>query len=149
MCGENGRVGRHDQECTPRNPLDVAAEAENETRDKIYDARGLRIVHILQVDDYRNFLAIVLTDGGGIPKDSRTHYCDLDTVTHGKLATRGFIVVLNVADVFGTIPIPADPSVIVMLDETGPSTGVAVHHADLRRYKPIHGRRSGETLVGD
>ena len=79
--------------------LDVAAETENETRDKIYDARGIRIVHVLQVDDYRNFLAIVLTDGDGIPKVSRAHYCDLDTVTHGKLATRGFIVVLNLTDV--------------------------------------------------
>jgi hypothetical protein len=33
MGGKNGRVGRHDQECTPRKSLDVAAETENETRD--------------------------------------------------------------------------------------------------------------------
>jgi len=36
---------------------------------------------------------------------SRTHYRDLDTVTHGKLVTREFIVVLNLADVLGGIPI--------------------------------------------
>jgi len=108
MCGKNGRAGRHDQECTPRKSLDVAAATENETRDKIYDARGTRIVHVLQVDDYRNFLAIVLTDGGGIPKASRTHYCDSDTVTHSKLATRGFIVALNLTDVLGSIPVLVD-----------------------------------------
>jgi hypothetical protein len=108
MCGKNGRVGRHDQECTPRKSLDVAAETENETRDKIYDARGLRMVHVLQVDDYRNFLAIVLANGGGIPEVSRTHYCDLDIVTHGKLVTRGFIVVLKLTDIFGSIPILVD-----------------------------------------
>jgi len=149
MCGKNGRAGRDDQECTPRKSLDVAAAAENETRDKIYDARGPRIVHVLQVDDYRNFLAKVLTDGGGIPKVSRTHYCDLNTVTHGKLVTRDFIVVLNLAEVLGGIPILIDRGVIIMLDETEPSTGVASHHADLRRYKPIHGRPSGETTVDD
>jgi hypothetical protein len=98
MCGKNGRVGRYDQECTPRKSLDVAAETENEAGDKIYDACGLRIIHVLQVDDYRNFLAIVFTHGGGIPKVSRTHYCDLDIVTHGELATRGFIVVLILTD---------------------------------------------------
>jgi hypothetical protein len=99
MCGKNGRASRHDQECTPRKSLDVATATENETRDKIYDARGTRIVHVFQVDDHRNFLAIVIADGDGIPKISRPHYCDLNTVTHGKLATRGFIVVLNLADV--------------------------------------------------
>ena len=57
--------------------LDVAAETENETRDKVYDARGNRVVHVLQVDDYRNFLAKILTHGGGILKVPRTHYCDL------------------------------------------------------------------------
>jgi hypothetical protein len=134
MCGKNGRVARHDQECTPGKSLDVAAETENETRDEIYDARGIRIVHVLQVDDYRNSLAIVLTDGGAIPKVSRTHYCDLDTVTHGKLATRGFIVVLNLTDVLGSIPALVDQGVIIMLDETEPSTGVASHYANLRRY---------------
>ena len=108
MRGNNGRVGRHDQECTPRNSLEVAAETENEAGDKIYDAGGIRLVHVLQVDDYRNFLAIVLTDGGGIPKVSRTHYCDLDTVTHGKLATRGFIVVLDLAEVLGSVPVVVD-----------------------------------------
>jgi hypothetical protein len=143
MRGKNGRAGRDDQECTPRKSLDVAAAAENETRDKIYDARGPRIVHVLQVDDYRNFLAKVLTDGGGIPKVSRTHYCDLDAVTHGKLVIRDFIVVLNLAEVLGGIPILIDRGVIIMLDETEPSTGVASHHADLRRYEPIHGRPVG------
>jgi hypothetical protein len=149
MCGKNGRACRHDQECTPRKSLDVAAATENESRDKIYDARGPRIVHVLQVDDYRNFLAKVLTDGGGIPKVSRTHYCDLDTVTHGKPVTRDFIVVLNLAEVLGGIPILIDRGVIIMLDETEPSTGVASHHADLRRYEPIHGRPSGETMADD
>jgi hypothetical protein len=149
MCGKNGRAGRHDQECTSRKSLHVAGETENETGDSIYDARGKRMVHVLQVDDYRNFLAIVLTDGGGIPKASRTHYCDLDTVTHGKLATRGFIVVLNLTDVLGSIPVLVDQGVIIMLDETEPITGVASHHADLRRYEPIHGRPSGETSVDD
>jgi hypothetical protein len=146
MCGKNGRVGRHDQECTPRRSLHVAAEAENETRDKIYDARGKRMVHVLQVDDYRNSLTIVLTDSGGIPKVSGTHYCDLDTVTHGRLATRGFIVVLNLTDVLGSVPVLVDRGVM-MLDETEPSTGAALHHADLRRYEPIHGRRSRETML--
>jgi hypothetical protein len=149
MCSKNGRAGRHDQECTPRKSLDVAAATENETRDKIYDARGTRIVHVLQVDDYRNFLAKVLTDGGGIPKVSRTHYRDLDSVAHGKLVTREFIVVLNLADVLGGIPVLIYQGVIIMLDETEPSTGVASHHADLRRYEPIHGRPSGETTVDD
>jgi hypothetical protein len=146
MCGKNRRVGRHDQECTPRRSLHVAAETENETRDKIYDARGKRMVHVLQVDDYRNSPTIVLTDGGGIPKVSRTHYCDLDTVTHGRLATRGFIVVMNLTEVLGSVPVLVDHGVIIMLDETELSTGVALHHADLRRYEPIHGRPSGETM---
>ena len=74
-------------------------ETENETRDKVYDARGARIIHIFQVDDHRNFLAIIIAYGDGIPKVPRPHYCDLNTVAHGKLATRGFIVVLNLADV--------------------------------------------------
>jgi hypothetical protein len=108
MGGKNGGVGRHDQECAPRNSLDVAAETENETRDKIYDARRIHIVHVLEVDDYRDFLAIVLTDGGGIPKVPRTYYCDLDAVTHGKLAARGFIVTLNLTDVLGKIPVLVD-----------------------------------------
>jgi hypothetical protein len=108
MRGKNGSVGRHDQECTPRNSLDVAAETENETRDKIYDARGIYIVHVLEVDDYRNLLAIVLTHGGGIPEVSRTHYRDLDTVTRGKLAIRGFIVALSLIDIRGKIPVPVD-----------------------------------------
>jgi hypothetical protein len=82
---DDGRVGRHDQECTPRNSLEFAAETENETRDKIDHARGIRVVHFLQVDEYRNFPEIVLTDGGGIPKVSQTYYCDLGTVAHGKL----------------------------------------------------------------
>jgi len=149
MCGKNGRAARHDQECTPRRSLHVAAETENETRDKIYDARGKRMVHVLQVDDYRNSLTIVLTDGGGIPEVSRTHYCDLDTVTQGRLATRGFIVVLDLSDVLGSVPALVDRGVIIMLDETEPSTGFTSHHADLRRYEPIHGRPSGETMVDD
>jgi hypothetical protein len=149
MCCKNGRAGRHDQVCTPRKSLDVAAETENETRDKIYDALGLRIVHVLQVDDYRNFLAIVLTDGDGIPKVSRTQYCDLDTVTHSKLATRGFIVVLKLIDALGRIPVLVDHGAIIVLDGTEPITGVALHHADLRRHEPIHGRPSGETTVRD
>lgn len=118
MRGQNARAGGDDQEGTPRKPLDVAAATEDETRDKIYDARGTRIVHVLQVDDYRNLLAKVLTDGGGIPKVPRTHYCDLDAVTHGKLVTRGFIVVLNLADVLDGIPVLIDQGVIVMLNET-------------------------------
>ena len=108
MRGQNGGVGRHDQECAPRNSLDVAAETENETRDKIYDARGIHIVHVLEVDDHRDFLAIVLTDSGGIPKVPRTHYGDLDAVTHGKLAARGFIVTLNLTDVLRKIPVLVD-----------------------------------------
>jgi hypothetical protein len=141
MCGKDGGVGGHDQECTPGNSLDVAAEAENETRDKIYDARGFRVAHVFQVDDYRNFLAKVLADGGGIPEVSRAHYCDLDTVTRGELATRGFIVVLSAADVLGCVLVPVDQGVIIMLDETEPSTGVALHYAGLRRYEPVQGRR--------
>jgi hypothetical protein len=147
MCGKNGRVGRHDQECTPGRSLHVPAETENETGDKIYDARGKRTVHVLQVDDYRNSLAIVLTDGGGIPEVSRTHYCDLDAVTHGRLATRGFFVILNPSDVLGGVPVLVGHGVIIGLDETEPGTGIALHHAGLRRYEPIHGRQSGETAV--
>jgi hypothetical protein len=149
MSSKNGRVGRHDQECTPRKPLDIAAEAENETRGKIYDARGIRIVHVLKVDDYRNSLAIVLADGGGISKVSRTHYCDLNIVVHGKLATWGFIVVLNLTDVLGSIAVLVDQCVIIMLDESEPITGLALHYADLRRYEPIHGRPSDGTMVDD
>jgi hypothetical protein len=73
----------------------------------------------------------------------------LDTVTHGKLVTREFIVVLNLADVLDGIPVLIYQGVIIMLDETEPSTGVASHHADLRHYEPIHGRPSGETTVHD
>jgi hypothetical protein len=67
----------------------------------------------------------------------------LDIVTHGRLAIRGFIVVLNLIDILGSIPI------IIVLDETEPITRVASHLADLRRYEPIHGRPSGETAVDD
>jgi hypothetical protein len=121
MRGKNGRVGGHDQECTPRRSLHVAAETENETRDKIYDARGERMVHVLQVNDYRNSLTVVLTDGGGIPKVSRTHHCDLDTVAHGSPATRGFTVAPTLTVVLGRVPVLADHGVIIMLDETEPS----------------------------
>jgi len=107
------------------------------------------MVHVLQVDDDRNSLTIVLTDGGGIPKVSRTHHCDLDTVTHSRLATGGFIVVLNLTDVLGNVPVPVDHGVIVTLDRTEPSTGVALHPANLRRYEPIHGRPLGQTMVAD
>jgi hypothetical protein len=69
----------------------------------------------------------------------------LDTVTHGKLAARGFTVILNLTDVLGKIAVPVDWGVIIMLDATEPIAGVASHYADLRRYEPIHGRRSGET----
>jgi hypothetical protein len=147
MCGKNGRVGRHDQECTPGNSLDVAAEAENETRDKIYDARGKRSVQVLQVNDYRNFLAKVLADGGDIPKVSRTHYCNLDTVTHAKLATWGFIFILNLTGVLEGIPVLVDKDVIIMPGKTEPITVIALHYADLRQYEPVHGHPSGETMV--
>jgi len=149
MRRNDGRVGRHDQECTPGNSLDVAAETENETRDKIYDARGIGLVQVLEVDDDRDFLAIVLTDGGGIAKVPRSHYRDLDTVTHGKLATRGFIVAANLADVPVDVPFIVDEGIIVTLDETAPIPGVALHYADLRRYEPVHGRQSDETAVND
>jgi hypothetical protein len=131
MSGKNGRVSRHDQECTPRNPLDVAAETENEARDKIYDARGLRMGHVFQVDDYRYLLAVVITDGGGIPEVSQTHYRDLSAVAHGKLATRDFTVAMNLAEILGSIP------------------GVALHCAGLRRYEPVYGCPSGQTVADD
>ena len=82
MGGKDGRVGGHDQECAPGKFLDVTAETENETGDEIDDAGGIRVVHVLEVDDYRNVLAKVLADGGGIAKVPRTHYRDLDAVTH-------------------------------------------------------------------
>jgi hypothetical protein len=104
----NGPAGRNDQEYAPGNSLEVATETDNETRDKIYHARGIRLVHVLQVDDYRNFLATVLADGGGIPKASEAHYYGFDTVTHGKLANRRFIVVLNLTDVLGSICVLID-----------------------------------------
>jgi len=47
MYGKNGSGGGHDQECAPGKFLDVAVETENETRGKIYDAPGFRIVHVL------------------------------------------------------------------------------------------------------
>ena len=147
MCREKSRTNRNDQECTPRNSLDVAAETENEPRDKIYDAPGFRIFHVFQVDDYRNFLAIVLTDGGGIPKVARTHYRDLDTVAHGMLVARGFIIVLDPTKILGSIPAAVDRGTVTMLDATEPSAGVAWHYANLRRYEPIHDRPSGETVV--
>jgi hypothetical protein len=71
----------------------------------------------------------------------------LDIVTHGRLAARGFIVVLDLTDVLENIPVLVGQGVIIMLGETEPSTGVASHYADLRRCEPIHGRRSGETMV--
>lgn len=138
MRGKNSRVGRHDQECTPRKSLDVAAETENKTRGKIYDAIGFRIVHVFQVNNHGNFLAIVFADSDCIPKVSRTHYRDLETVTHGNVATRGVIVVLNLTDVLGGIPVLVDQGVVIVLHETEPSTGVALHDAGLRRCEPIH-----------
>jgi hypothetical protein len=148
MGGNNRRVGRHDQECTPRNSLNVAAETENEARDKIYDACGCRVVHVLQIDDYRYLLAKVLADGGGVPKVSRAHYCDLDSASHGSRATRDFIVVLDLTDVLGRVPVITDQGVIIVLGETEPSTGVALHYAGLR-YEPIPGLPSGEAAVDD
>jgi hypothetical protein len=68
MRGKNGRVGRHNQECTSRWSFHVAAETEDETRDKIYNARGERMVHVLQIDDYRNSMTIILANGDGILK---------------------------------------------------------------------------------
>lgn len=145
---DNGRIGRHDQECTPRNSLEFATEAENEARDEIDHARGIRVVHFLQVEEYRNFPAIVLANGGGIPEVSQTYYCDLGTVTHGKLATRSSIVVLDLTSVLGGIPVLVDQDAIIMLGETKPSAGVALHYAGLRRYEPVRGRPSVETMVG-
>jgi hypothetical protein len=148
MDGMHSRAGRHDQECTPRNSLDIAAETENEARGKIYDAPGLRVFHVLEVDDYRNFLAIVLTDGDSVPEISRTHYCDLGTVAHGSPAICGFIIVRNLDKVIGRVAV-VDLGVVIAVDETEPSAGVALHYADLRRYEPIHGRPSGQTVVDD
>jgi hypothetical protein len=108
MCGKNGRAGRHDQEYASGRPLHVAAETENEARDKIYDTRGKGMVHVFQVDDYRNSLAIILTNGDGTLKIPRTHYCDLDTAAHGRLATGGFIAVPDPADVLGSISVLTD-----------------------------------------
>jgi hypothetical protein len=152
MGGDDGRVGGHDQECTPRNSLKVPAETENETRDKIYDARGVYLFHVLQVDYNRDFLAVVLTHGGGVPKVTRTHDSNMDAVTHGKLAVRGFVVILNLAEALGSVPVVpvvVGRGVIIMLGETEPITGIALHYADLHRYEPIRGRPSGEFSVDD
>jgi hypothetical protein len=149
MGGNDGRAGRHDQECPPGNLLQVAAETENETGDKIYDARGIRLLHVLQVDDDRNLLAIVITDGGGIPKIPRAHYRNVDTVTRGELVTRDLIVVLALTEVPRKIPVLVGWGAIIKVGETEPITGAALHYADLRRYEPILGRRSGETTVDD
>ena len=152
MGGDDGRVGGHDQECTPRNSLKVAAETENETRDKIYDARGVYLFHVLQVDYNRDFLAVVLAHGGGVSKVSRTHDCNMDAVTRGKLAARDFVVILNLAEALGSVPVVpvvVGGGVIVMLGETEPITGIALHYADLHRYEPIRGRPSGEFSVDD
>lgn len=142
MRGDHRRAARHDQECAPGNSLDVAAETENESRDEIYDAPGFRIPHVLQVDDYRDFLAEVLADGGGILKVPWTHYGDLDSVAERKLTARGLIVVLGLTEAIGSIPV-----VVFLLDATEPSAGVAWHYAYLRRYELIHGRPSGETAA--
>jgi hypothetical protein len=72
----------------------------------------------------------------------------LDTATRGKLATRGFIVDPNLTGVPVNITVLVDWGV-TMLNETEPITGVALHSADLRRYEPIHGRPSDQTMVGD
>jgi hypothetical protein len=152
MGGDDGRVGGHDQECTPRNSLKVPAETENETRDKIYDARGVYLFHVLQVDYNRDFLAVVLTHGGSVSKVSRTHDGNMDAVTRGKLAARDFVVILNLAEVLGSepvVPVVVGWSAIVMLGETEPITGIALHYADLHRYEPIRGRPSGEFSVDD
>ena len=146
MRGNDGRIGRHDQERTPRDSLEVAAETENKTRDKVYDARRIGLVHVFQVDYDRDFLTVVVTHGGGIPKVSRTHYCDVDAVIHGKIATRVLVVVLNSAEGLGDVPVVGQ-GVTIMLGETEPITGIALHYADLHRYEPIRGRPSGEVLV--
>ena len=127
MCGQNGRTAGHDQERTPGKLLDVAGQAENEAGNEIDDAPGILVVHVLQVDDYRNVLAKVITHGGGIAKVPRAHYRDLDTATHGKPAIRVFIVALNLN------------RVIIALDETEPITVVASHHAALRQYERVQG----------
>jgi hypothetical protein len=134
MAGNHRRVARDDQECAPGNSLDVAAEAEHEPRDKVHDAPGFRVFHVLEVDDDRNSLAKVIPDGGGILKVPGTHYGDLDAVTHGELAVRGFIVVRDLQ------------GIVIVLDPTQPSAGVALHSANLRRNEP-HGRPSGGTTV--
>lgn len=103
MCGDNGRPDGHDQECTPGNPLDVTAETENETRDKIYDASGNRVVQVLQVDEDRGLLTKVLTDNGDILKVSGAHYCNVETVSGGKLVAGDFIVG-KLTDVLGSVP---------------------------------------------
>jgi hypothetical protein len=152
MGGDDGRIGGHDQECPPGNSLKVAAETENETRDKVYDARGVYLFHVLQVDYYRDFLAVVLTHGGGVSKVSRTHDCNMDAVTRGKLAARGFVVILNLGEALGSVPVVpvvVGWGVIIMLGETEPVTGIALHYADLHRYEPIRGRPSGEITVDD
>lgn len=137
MRGEHRRAFWHDQEGTPGNALDVAAETENETGDKVDDAPGFRVSHVLEVDDHGDFLAKVIADGCGVLEVPRTHYCDLGTVTRGQVAVQVFIAV-DLAEILGTV---------VMLDATEPSAGVAWHYANLRQYEPIHGRPSGETLV--
>jgi hypothetical protein len=152
MGGDDGRIGGHDQECTPRNSLKVAAETENETRDKVYDARGVYLFHVLQVYYYRDFLAVVLTHGGGVSKVSRTHDCNMDAVTHGKLAAREFVVIGHLAEALGSVPVVTvvvGSGAIIMLGETEPITGIALHYADLHRYEPIRGRPSGEITVED
>jgi hypothetical protein len=149
MGGDNGRVGRHDQERPPGNLLQVAAETQNETGDKVDDARGIRLLHVLQVDDDRDLLAIVITDGGGIPEIPRAHYRNVDTAPRGELATWDLIVVHALAEVLGKIPVVVGWGAIIKAGETEPITGAALHYADLRRYGPIIGRRSGETTVDD
>jgi hypothetical protein len=149
MGGNDGRAGRHDQECPPGNLLQVAAETENEAGDKIYDARGIRLLHVLQVDDDRNLLAIVITDGGGIPEVPRAHYRNVNAITRGELATRVLIVVLVLTEVLGKVPVLVGWGAIIIGGETEPITGAAWHYADLRRYEPILGRRLGETTVDD
>src|ERR1700691_5887400 len=149
MGGDDGRVGRHDQERPPGDLLQVAAETENETGDKVYDARGIRLLHVFQVDDDRNLLAIVITDGGGIPKIPRAHYRNVDTASRGELGTQGLIVVQARAEALCKRPVVVGGGPMIKAGEPEPITGAALHYADLRRYGPILGRRSGETTVDD
>jgi hypothetical protein len=73
----------------------------------------------------------------------------VNTVIGRKLVARRFVVIRSLAEALGSVPGVVGQNVVIMLGETEPVTGIALHYADLRRYEPIRGRPSGEIIDDD